>query len=463
MSRPYCIDLDPSRPSRDRMPPHSDEAERGVLGCILTSPILCLPEVVARIGASGAAFYDLRHGVLYSLCVALADELKPIDLFTVQTGLKAQNQLEAVGGIAYLSQLQDDVVSAANLSAYLDILEEKWLLRKLVQVCTEIVSRAMTEADTGTIIDDAERNVLAIRKLKSRAGAEGIKELVGKAMDEIERLYGRQGSIGGLSTGLTDLDRMTDGLHPEEVTVVCAYPGNGKTSLAVNVAEHAAIDLQAAVGIFSLEMSSVQLVMRMLASRARVNMRNVKDGYLSERDFPQLAAAAVTIATSRIFLDDVSALSIHQLRASARRMAQQHGVQLIVIDYLQLVSSSGNRREQNREQEVSEISKGVKAMAKELRIPVLLLSQLNDDGRLRESRAIGQDADNIWFIEPDKGEKEDSSDRFTRPMLLRIRKQRNGPTGTIPLTFLKTFTRFENAAKVTGADVPDQPKLPYSD
>lgn len=432
--------------STDRLPPHSPDAERGVIGCILLDPAASISECVARLGASGEAFFELRYRIIYEFCAGMADSLKPVDMLTVAHELKVSGQFEKLGGAEFLTGLADGTPSSANLSYYLDILEEKFELRRMVATCTRIVAR-IYDGETDGLIDDAEREVLAVRSVKSRPGCLGIKELTGQAVDAIEKYHQQQGVISGLTTGLTDLDMMTEGLHAEEMTVIAAYPGNGKTSLAINVAEHAAIDVGISVGIFSLEMSAMQLVLRMLASRSRVNLRNVREGILEERDFPKLTASAIKIAASKIFLDDVSALSINQIRASARRMAQQHGIKLILIDYIQLIGSQ-SKREQNREQEVSEISRGIKSMAKELKLPVLALSQLNDDGKLRESRAIGQDADNVWVLEPE----DDEEDQDVKAMVLKIRKQRNGPTGNVHLTFLKCFTRFESAAKVSQED-----------
>lgn len=450
---------DSSEVAISRLPPQSAEAERGVLGCILLAPKTALAETVARLGASGGAFYDERHLKLYEIFVRMADNLRPIDIVTVSEELQTQALLDKLGG-EFLGKLMDETPSAENLSYYLDILEEKFQFRRLIATCTSIVGRAYDGRNPG-LIDDAEREVLAVR-FRSRNAAPVIKDLVHQSIEQIERYHQQQGVISGLSTGLTYLDKMTEGLHPEEMTVIAAFPGNGKTSLAINIAEHVAIDLSLAVGMFSLEMSALQLVLRMLASRARVNLRTVKAGSLTEGDFPKLTLAAGKIAKSKIFLDDVSALSIQQIRASARRMAQQHDVKLVLIDYIQLVGSQGDKG-QNREQEISEISRGIKAMAKELKVPVLALSQLNDDGKLRESRAIGQDADNVWMIETDKDASVEANEKHARAMLLEIRKQRNGPTGIVPLTFLKAFTRFESAERINKADHPKKGRQPHAD
>jgi replicative DNA helicase len=279
--------------------------------------------------------------------------------------------------------------------------------------------------------------------------------------------------LTGVGTGFTDLDKMTSGLHPGEMIVIAARPSMGKTSLAMNIAEHVAIEQKLPVGVFSLEMTSESLVLRMLCSRSRVNLRNVRDGFLAERDFPKLTGAAGKLANAPLFIDDSSGLSILQLRAKARRMSQQYGIKLFVIDYLQLLHSTA-RRAENRQQEIADISSGVKSLAKELNVPVIVLSQLNremerDKSRkpqmsdLRESGAIEQDADLVGLLykptKPSSGDDEDSAgtseEQEAVSVNLLIAKQRNGPTGDVHLTFLKSYTRFENAAKVSDDDVPN--------
>src|SRR5262249_54414619 len=287
------------------------------------------------------------------------------------------------------------------------------------------------------------------------------------AINQIEDFHQRQGMLTGVGTGFTDLDKMTSGLHPGEMIVIAARPSMGKTSLAMNIAEHAAVDLKLPVGVFSLEMTAESLVLRMLCSRSRVNLRNIRDGFLAERDFPKLTGAAGKLANAPLFIDDSSGLSILQLRAKARRMSQQFGIKLFVIDYLQLLNST-SRRAENRQQEIADISNGIKALAKELNVPVIVLSQLNrelekDKNRkprlsdLRESGAIEQDADLVALLyKPNSGDEDDgaSQEQDANPVNLFIAKQRNGPTGDVPLTFLKGYTRFESAAKVSAEDVP---------
>jgi replicative DNA helicase len=297
-----------------------------------------------------------------------------------------------------------------------------------------------------------------------------IKELVRKAINQIEDFHQRQGMLTGVGTGFADLDKMTSGLHGGEMVVIAARPSMGKTSLAMNIAESVAIDQKLPVGVFSLEMTSESLVLRMLCSRSRVNLRNVREGFLAERDFPKLTGAAGKLANAPLFIDDSSGLSILQLRAKARRMHQQYDIKLFVVDYLQLLHSTA-RRAENRQQEIADISNGLKSLAKELNVPIIVLSQLNRElereknrkprlSDLRESGAIEQDADVVGLLyKPSSGDEDESGNPAAEedavPVNLLIAKQRNGPTGDVNLTFLKSYTRFESAAKVSEEDVPD--------
>jgi replicative DNA helicase len=314
-----------------------------------------------------------------------------------------------------------------------------------------------------------ERDILRISESRVQSQTSTIKDLVHKAINTIEKFHQGQGQLTGVGTGFQDLDRMTSGLHGGEMIVIAARPSMGKTSLAMNIAEHVCIEQRLPVGVFSLEMTSDSLVLRMLCSRSRVNLRNVREGFLAERDFPKLTGSAGKLANAPLFIDDSSGLSILQLRAKARRMHQQYGVKLFVVDYLQLLHSTA-RRAENRQQEIADISSGIKALAKELDVPVIVLSQLNreierEKGRpprlsdLRESGAIEQDADVVGLLyKPKSGEDDETgapaAEEEAVPVNLLIAKQRNGPTGDIELTFLKSYTRFESKAKVSDEDVP---------
>jgi replicative DNA helicase len=455
----------------DRLPPHSPEAEVGVLGCVMLSPNECMGQCIEKFKADGEVFYDLRHQTIFTTLATMYDAREAIDVITLQQQLKNKQLLEQVGGIAYLASLPDAVPSAANLSYYLDIVQEKFLLRKMIHTCTDVVGRVYDyEGEVDALMDEVERDILRISEARVTSETKTIKDLVKSAITQIEDFHQRQGLLTGVATGFTDLDKMTSGLHAGEMIVIAARPSMGKTSLAMNVAEHVAIEQKLPVGVFSLEMTSESLVLRMLCSRSRVNLRNVRDGFLAERDFPKLTGAAGKLASAPLFIDDSSGLSILQLRAKARRMAQQHGIKLFVIDYLQLLHSTA-RRAENRQQEIADISNGIKSLAKELEVPIIVLSQLNrelekDKNRkprlsdLRESGAIEQDADVVGLLyKPSSGDDDDSSastgeEQDAVAVNLLIAKQRNGPTGDVNLTFLKSFTRFESAAKVSDDDVP---------
>ncbi|HVV00919.1 MAG TPA: replicative DNA helicase [Verrucomicrobiae bacterium] len=454
----------------DRLPPHSAEAEQGVLGCILLSPNDCLGECITKFKGGSDVFYDLRHQAIFDLLSEMFDKREGIDLITVQQRLKDRQMLEEIGGISYLASLADMVPSAANLSYYLDIVQEKYLLRKMIRVCTEVVGKVYDyEGEVDALMDEVERDVLRISESRVQSQTTTIKELVKKAISTIEDYHQRQGTLTGLGTGFADLDKMTTGLHGGEMIVIAARPSVGKTSLAMNIAEHVALDERLPVGVFSLEMTAESLVLRMLCSRSRVNLRNVREGFLAERDFPKMTGTAGKLATAPLFIDDSSGLSILQLRAKARRMHQQYGIKLFVIDYLQLLHST-SRRAENRQQEIADISSGIKALAKELNVPVIVLSQLNreierEKGRpprlsdLRESGSIEQDADVVGLLyRPKQGDDDEGGaevDNDALPVNLLIAKQRNGPAGEdVHLTFLKPYTRFESAAKIHDADVP---------
>src|SRR3989442_6745242 len=384
------------------------------------------------------------------------DSREAIDVIKLQQRLKNKQLLEEIGGISYLSSLPDTVPSSANLSYYLDIVQEKYLLRRMIHTCTSVVARVYDfEGEVDALMDEVERDILRISESRVQSQTITIKELVKKAINTIEDFHQRQGILTGIGTGFTDLDKMTSGFHAGEMIVIAARPSMGKTSLAMNIAEHVSIESRLAVGVFSLEMTSESLVLRMLCSRSPVNLRNIRDGFLAERDFPKLTGAAGKLASAPLFIDDSSGLSILQLRAKARRMHQQFGIKLFVIDYLQLIHSTA-RKAENRQQEIADISSGIKALAKELNVPVIVLSQLNreverEKGRpprlsdLRESGAIEQDADLVGLLyRPTKDGDDSATDQArsdAEPINLLIAKQRNGPADEdVCLTFLKPYT-----------------------
>ena len=454
----------------DRLPPHSPEAEQGMLGCVFLSPNECMGECIEKFKGDPEVLYDLRNQTIFGVLLEMYDKREAIDIITVQQRLKDKQLLEEVGGISYLAALPDTVPSSANLSYYLDIVQEKYLLRKMIHTCTDVVGRVYDyEGEVDALMDEVERDILRISESRVQSQTTTIKDLVKKAITTIEDFHQRQGMLTGVGTGFTDLDKMTSGLHGGEMVVIAARPSMGKTSLAMNIAEYVSIEQRLPVGVFSLEMTSESLVLRMLCSRSRVNLRNVREGFLAERDFPKLTGSAGKLVNAPLFIDDSSALSILQLRAKARRMSQQYGIKLFVVDYLQLLHSTA-RRAENRQQEIADISSGIKSLAKELNVPVIVLSQLNRElereknrkprlSDLRESGAIEQDADVVGLLyKPSSSDDEESgsaAEEDAIPVNLLIAKQRNGPTGDVNLTFLKSYTRFESAAKVSDEDVPN--------
>ncbi len=458
----------------DRLPPHSIEAEQGVIACILLDPGAAIPEC----GVIGPeSMYDLRHRKLFAVLLAMHDERIPIDMLTVCDRLKARSELENVGGLAYIAGLPDTVPSAANVAYYAKLVSDKARLRTIIQVSTQIAGAAyeVSEEDIEDVIDSAEQAILKLTDKTTIKVLPTMSELTQRAIATIENFHARQGVLTGLSTGFADFDKMTFGLQPSEMIVIAARPSMGKTALGIQIAEYVAVEQRVPVGIFSLEMTGDSLTLRMLCSRARVNIRSIREGFLADRDFPKLTGAAAKLASAPIYIDDSSSLSIFQLRTRARRMSAQFGIKLLVVDYLQLLHSS-NRKADNRQQEIADISRGVKALAKELNIPVIVLSQLNReverDGKrrprlsdLRESGAIEQDADLVGLLyKPASKEDEDVDTQEVGPVNLLIAKQRNGPTGEVMLTFLRSYTRFESAAKVMAdSDSQDQGKLPYND
>ena len=452
----------------DRLPPHSHEAEQSVLGCCLLDPVSCLSECAAKVRAGSEVFYDLRHQTIYDAMSELFGDGQPVDAVTLQQRLKDKGRLEEVGGVAYLMALPDYAPSAANLPRYLEIVQEKHLLRRLINVCTQAASGAYEfDGKVSEMLDAVERDILAVRGIGDFEDRPDAKELVSRAIGVIEAMHQRQGAVSGVATGLADLDKLTSGQQKGELNILAGVPSMGKTALAMNIAEHAAVACLVPVGVFSLEMTSESLMTRMLCSSARVNLRSVRDGFLAERDFPKLTMASGKLAKAALHFDDTSDLSIHELRARARRMWQKHKIGLFVVDYLQLMNAhGGGRKVENRQQEVADIASGLKGMAKEFKVTVLALSQLNEDGALRESRAIGQHADGVWVLQKAKSDDSDEKDSLSAdavPVDLLVKKQRNGPTGVVNLTFLKCYTRFESAAKMSDEDVPQDHRGGYGD
>ena len=479
-----------SQSAVDRVPPHSIEAEQGVLGCLLLDPSeglnACLEKLkeprqlelpkresgqFGRLNHSGTTFfYELKHQVIFEAMLDLHEAQQGIDLITLKQYLSDKRQLEVIGGVAYLSILMNSVPSAANLEYYFNIVWDKYLLRKTVRTCTEIVREAHEhEGEVDRLLDEVESRIQKINEERAGEAASTMKDLVGRAISRIEAFHERQGGFSGLSTGFLDFDKMTDGMHEAEMIVIAARPSMGKTSLAMNIVEHVALQENVPVGVFSLEMTAESLVTRMICSHARLDFKHLRDGMLNGNDFQRITQTAGKLHKAPLFIDDTPGLSILQVRAKARRMRSQHGVKLIVVDYLQLLHSTSRRASDNRQQEVAEISSGIKSLAKELGVPIIVLCQLNREmereknrkprlSDLRESGSIEQDADLVGLLykaysEDEDGASPDGGDGM--PVNLLLAKQRNGPTGDVPLVFLKQFTRFESAARVDPGDVPN--------
>lgn len=447
--------------------PQSVEAEKALLSSALLSPREVLTECAEKIGED--AFYSPAHADIFRVMLEMWTANQLIDVITLTNRLRDLSLLDAVGGPGVVTELLGFVPTAANARHYLEIVSEKSLLRRMITTCTAAASRCYEEqADVRQLLDDVERDVLAVGNTRFKDVAAGLREEVFEALKNIEKMFQQRGGISGLPTGFTYFDRMTDGMHPGEMIIVAARPSMGKTALAMNIVEHVALDLPEPkpVGVFSLEMSTQQLVQRMLCSRARVNMKTVRSGMLPRSEHGKLNDAAAALTEAAIFIDDTPSLSILELRAKARRMRDRHGIELIAIDYLQLCRSTTRRGQENRQIEISEISSGIKALAKELKIPIIVLAQLNRQPEargggkprmsdLRESGSLEQDADVVALLVRPEVYEDDAETKaeLSGKAELIIAKQRNGPVGDIPLMFMKDYTRFEN---VTLTRPPDE-------
>ena len=437
-----------------KVPPHSIEAEQAVLGGLMLDNE-AWPNVAERLNSGD--FYRRDHAHIFRAVEMLANDSKPFDVVTLAEWLRSHEQLTEVGGMAYLGQLAENTPSAANIAAYADIVRQRSILRGLISAGTQIVESAFrTEGrNPDELLDLAESLVFEIaeRESKSRRGFRPIKELLVDALDRIDMLFQRDNPITGVATGFYELDNMTSGLQKSDLVIIAGRPSMGKTAFAINIAQHAAIKEELPVAVFSMEMPSEQLAMRMMSSLGRIDQHKVRTGRLSDDDWPRLTHSVGILSEAKMFIDDTPALTPGDLRARCRRLAREHGIGLIVIDYLQLMQVPGTK--ENRATEISEISRSLKALAKELSCPVIALSQLNrslesrQDKRpvmsdLRESGAIEQDADVIMFIYRDEVYNEDSPDKGIAEII--IGKQRNGPIGSRKLRFFGEYTSFENLA-----------------
>jgi len=457
----------------DRLPPHSAEAEQGVLGCILLSPAECLSHCIESLKSGSEVFYDLRHRSIYEAMIREAEQNPAFDLIVLIQRLRDLGQLEGAGGAAYVSALTDAVPSSANLPYYLEILKDKFLLRQVLNVCGAASQWVYENPDdVAGLMDKVEKHVLLINQ--TRVGATEIRmpQVIQKAHEKIEELHKKQGELIGIGSGYRSLDWKTNGFQGGEMIVIAARPSVGKTTLAMNIAEHVALEQNIPVGVFSLEMSAEQLGLRLLCSQARLDLSSLRDGLLTDNDFARITTATRRLVKAPIYIEDTPGLTIMEIRAKARRMRQQYRVALFVIDYLQLCHSESTRID-NRQQEIADISHGIKELAKELNVPVIVLSQMNRDyerdndkkkrkprlSDLRESGAIEQDADLVGLLyQPkDDDETEVPATRNAGGAIqvnLLIAKHRNGPTGEVRLTFFKAYTRFESASPIDAQDVP---------
>lgn len=443
-----------------RIPPQHLEAEQSIIGGLMLDHE-AFDQVADLIETSD--FYKPAHQKIYQAIKELHSKTQPIDIITVTNTLQANGELESSGGPEYLVSLLDKVISAANIQTHAAIVREKSLLRRLISTSAGLIERAYSQdyADIESLIDQAEAEVLKVGENKSKQGLVGSMEIVKSSIEKIEELFKRKTDITGLASGFAEMDRMTAGLHPGELTIIAARPSMGKTAFSLNVAQHAALRLKKTVAYFSLEMGKEAMMMRLLSAEAKVSMGEVRTGRIQDSSWPKLISAAGSLSEASLFIDDTPGISPFEIRARCRRLKAQHGLDLIMIDYLQLMDLK--QKVESRERAVSEISKALKTIAKELQIPVIALAQLNRgvEGRsdrrpmlsdLRESGSIEQDADVIMLLYRDDYYDKDDADKQGHAEVI-IGKQRNGPTGTVKLRFDAKYSRFRDPDPEHGGPV----------
>jgi replicative DNA helicase len=436
----------------ERTLPHNLEAERSVLGAILiqNDAFNSAAQVV-----DARDFYRDAHRKIWDKMVTLSERNEPIDYVTLKEELSRAGELEHVGGPAYITSLADGVPRSTNVEQYARIIKEKSVLRSLIFSANRIISSAYeAEEDADTLLDGAEKAIFEIAEDRVRQGFVPLRDLVHSSFSTIEKLQQHRGLITGVPTGFVDLDEMTSGFQPSDMIIVAARPSMGKTSLVLNIAQHVGTTTDLTVGFFSLEMSKEQLFLRLLTSEARIDAHRFRSGYLGEKDYSKLSQAMGKLAEARVFIDDTASIGVLEMRAKCRRLMAEHGLNLVIVDYIQLMQGRG--RFESRQQEIASISRSLKGLAKELSVPVVCLSQLSRasearaDHRpqlsdLRESGALEQDADLVVFIyRADQYEKSEDNEGVAE---LIVGKQRNGPTGSVKLAFLREYTRFENLAR----------------
>jgi len=446
----------------DRLPPQSIEAEQSVLGAVLIDRDAII-EIAEFLKAED--FYRQAHGRIYSVMLDLSERREPIDIVTVSEALERSGDLEAIGGRAYLGTLTNQTPTAVHAAQYARIVERKSLLRNLIGAAGKIAGIGYEDpAEVQEAIDRAESELFAVSQRRIGASFSPLKTLLHDAYDRLDYLHAHRGEISGIRTGFQDLDTLTTGLQKSDLVILAARPSVGKTSLALNIAEHAAVRDRKSVGIFSLEMSKEQLVLRLLSSVSNIDSQRLRTGFLEELDFARIAPAMNALSEAPIYIDDTPNITTMELRTKARRLQAEAGLDVVIVDYLQLMQSSTTTRDANRVQEVSEISRGLKALARELKIPVIALSQLSRQPEMRESKeprlsdlresgSIEQDADLVLFLWREKERGSDDQQTDGEVVKLKLSKHRNGPTGEIDLWFKKAQTRFVNYAGERFADV----------
>lgn len=432
-----------------RVPPHNIEAEQSVLGSMILerNAIAEVTEVL-----KGDEFYKESHRILFDAILELYNRDEPVDMITLVELLRSRDHLEAIGGVSYISNLATSVPTTANVKYYAKIVEEKWTLRRLILASDDIMQKCYEQQEeVENVLESAEKSIFDISQKKNRQDFEHLSTIIVRSFDQFERLSKNKGEITGIPSGFTDLDRKTSGFQKAELILVAARPSMGKTAFSTNIALYSALRAGKSVAVFSLEMSKEQLAYRMLCSEANIDMLKLRTGDLDDEDWVRLARAAGPMANGKIFIDDTPGISINELRSKCRRLKIEKGLDFIMIDYLQLMT--GGARTENRQQEVSEISRSLKVIAKELNAPVMALAQLSRapeiraDHRpilsdLRESGSIEQDADVVMFLYRDEYYNKDTDKKNMAEVI--IAKQRNGPTGTVELAWLGQFTKFGN-------------------
>lgn len=435
---------------QDRIPPQNIEAEQAVLGAIFLEPsaFITASEIL-----TADDFYRNAHQKIFQVFAKLNDAGKAVDLVTVAEELSATRQLEDVGGLSYLSELAASVPTAANIAYYAGIVAEKALLRRLIRTATHIAQEGYTrEDDVDELLDEAERSIMEVAQRKNAGDFKHIKDVLVSTYDNIEMLHNRKGDVTGIPTGFYELDRMTAGFQRNDLIIVAARPSVGKTAFALNIAQNVGTKTGENVAIFSLEMGAEQLVMRMLCAEGNIDAQRLRTGALTDEDWRKLTMAMGSLSNSGIYIDDTPGVRVTEIRSKCRRLKQEHGLGMVVIDYLQLIQGSAHSRE-NRQQEVSEISRSLKALARELEVPVIALSQLSrsveqrQDKRpmmsdIRESGSIEQDADIVAFLYREDYYEQDTENKNIIEII--IAKQRNGPVGTVQLAFVKEYNKFVN-------------------